>query len=329
MTVSSETARVQYDGNDVTVEFAIPFYFFADGDIAVYLDDTLKTLTTHYTVADEGEPSGGTLTMLAAPATGETLTILRDVALTQGTDYVENSSFPADSHEDALDRLTMIVQQLQEEIDRAIVASPDSEAVVTLPTPTANKALLWNAGGTDLENSTDDFDDIVTDAEAAQTAAEAAQTGAETAETNAETAETNAETAETNAAASAAAAAASAAAIPQISAANEWEKMQNYDGEALSIAASAVDWNVENVPYGVISVTEDFTLNAPTGLNNGGVFVLRCENTGAYDITFNVAYDFGDQDTPSLVSGAGKDSIFAFTTDGTRVYAIGSWLDAA
>ena len=322
MTVSSETARVQYDGNDVTVEFAIPFYFFADGDIAVYLDDTLKTLTTHYTVADAGEPSGGTLTMLTAPATGETLTIIRDVALTQETDYVENSSFPADSHENAIDRLTMISQQLQEEINRAITASPDSEETITVPTPEAGKALLWNAGGTDLENSTDDFDDIVTDAETAQTAAEAAQTAAETAQTNAETAETNAETAQ---------AAAEAAAAQSLSTdvAHEFTAMQNYDATALSIAASAVDWNFTNVPYGKISVTENFTLNAPTGLKDGAIAVLRCENTGAYDITFNVAYDWGDQDTPSLVSGADKDTVFVFTSDGTRVYGVASWSDAA
>ncbi|MCP4488990.1 MAG: hypothetical protein GY820_17010 [Gammaproteobacteria bacterium] len=198
MTVSTETARVQYDGNDVTVEFAIPFYFFEDADVAVYLDDTLKTLTTHYTVADEGEPSGGTLTMLTAPATGETLTILRGVAFTQGTDYVENSSFPADSHEDAIDRLTMMAQQLQEEIDRAVVASPSSTATITLPDPDAGAVMKWNDTEDGLENSTidvDDLDDAIADAEAAQTAAETAQGLAETAQTAAETAQTAAENA--------------------------------------------------------------------------------------------------------------------------------------
>ncbi len=215
MTVANETARKEYDGNDSTTEFAISFYFFVDGDINVYLDEVLQTLTTHYTVADAGEPSGGTLTMLTAPATGEVLTILRDVALTQGTDYVENSSFPADSHEQALDRLTMIVQQLQEEIDRAIIASPESQVTITMPSPEAGKGLVWNSGGTDLENTTDALNDIVTDAETARTAAELAQTNAETAETNAETAETNAETAETNAAASAVIAAVSADNVTQ------------------------------------------------------------------------------------------------------------------
>lgn len=151
MTVSSETKRAQYDGNDATVEFSIPFYFFADSDIDVYLDDTLKTLTTHYTVADEGEPSGGTLTMLTAPATGETLTIIRDVALTQGVDYVENSSFPADSHETALDRLTMISQQLQEEVNRALVVNPSDPDGLNYEIPgvddRAEKYLYFDADG--------------------------------------------------------------------------------------------------------------------------------------------------------------------------------------
>ena len=64
-----------------------------------------------------------TFTTGNTPASGETVVIQRELALTQGTDYVENDPFPAESHEDALDRLTFITQQQQEEIDRAIKAS--------------------------------------------------------------------------------------------------------------------------------------------------------------------------------------------------------------
>jgi len=355
MTVSSETARMEYAGNDVTVEFAVSFYFFIDGDIDVYLDDTLQTIVTHYTVAGAGNPAGGTVTMVAAPATGETLTIIRDVALTQGTDYVENSSFPADSHEDALDRAMMVSQQLQEQINRAIIASPESQAVVTMPSPEAKKGLVWNDAGTDLVNTTDALNDIVTDAEAAQTAAETAQTNAETAETNAETAETNAETAETNAAASAVLADKWATEVEdtpvsgdeysayhwaqksedfaltavQTTNANEFTQLQNHDAETLSISSSTVDWDMTASPYAVVSATEDFTLNAPSNKVDGGVMVLRVENTGAFGINFNAAYDWGDQDTPDLVSGADKDTIFVFTSDGTRVYGVSSWSDSA
>jgi hypothetical protein len=128
MTVSSTTNKVSYSGNGITTVFAYTFKIFADGDLDVYIrsstgTETLKTLTTDYTVSNAGVDGGGNVTFVTAPASGETVVIQRKLALTQGTDYVENDPFPAESHEEALDRLTFITQQMQEEIDRSIKAS--------------------------------------------------------------------------------------------------------------------------------------------------------------------------------------------------------------
>lgn len=154
MAVTSETTQVQYNGDDSTTEFAVPFYFLADGDIAVYLDGTLQTITTHYTVAGAGITSGGTVTMVTAPATGEKLTIIRDVALTQSVDYVENDTFPAETHEQALDRLTMISQQLSETQTRTPSFAIDTPTSgVTFPEPVSEYFIRWNTAGTDLEST--------------------------------------------------------------------------------------------------------------------------------------------------------------------------------
>lgn len=128
MTVSSTTNKVSYSGNGTTTVFAYTFKIFADGDLDVYIrsstgTETLKTLTTDYTVSNAGVDGGGNVTFGTAPASGETVVIQRKLALTQGTDYVENDPFPAESHEEALDRLTFITQQMQEELDRSIKAS--------------------------------------------------------------------------------------------------------------------------------------------------------------------------------------------------------------
>ena len=48
-----------------------------------------------------------------APAATNEVIIQRKLALTQGTDYVANDPFPAESHEEALDRLTFITQQIR------------------------------------------------------------------------------------------------------------------------------------------------------------------------------------------------------------------------
>lgn len=133
MTVSSETNRVQYNGTGSTTEFAVSFYFLDDSHLQVILtdtsgNDTTQTITTHYTVTGAGDFSGGTVTMVTAPASGEKLTIVRNVPFTQATDYVENDPFPADTHEQALDKLTMLSQQLDEKSDRSLRA-PTSTSI--------------------------------------------------------------------------------------------------------------------------------------------------------------------------------------------------------
>lgn len=139
MTVSSQTSRVSYAGNGSTTAFAVSFYFLADSHLKVILraadgSETVKTLTADYTVSGAGNPSGGTVTMNVAPTSGATLVIVRNVPLTQETDYQANDDFPAESHERALDKLTMEVQQLQEQVDRSAklpVTNPtDADALV-------------------------------------------------------------------------------------------------------------------------------------------------------------------------------------------------------
>ena len=118
MTVSSSTSSVSYSGNGATTGFSYTFKIFADSDLVVSLRDnatgvsTTQTLTTDYTVSGAGTNSGGTVTFVTAPASGKTVIIRRELPFTQETDYVENDPFPAQAHEDALDKLTMLTQQI-------------------------------------------------------------------------------------------------------------------------------------------------------------------------------------------------------------------------
>jgi hypothetical protein len=83
MTVSSATNRVSYNGNGSTTVFAYTFKIFDEDDLTVIIraangTETTKTITTHYTVSGVGNSGGGNVTMLTAPASGETLVIIRD-----------------------------------------------------------------------------------------------------------------------------------------------------------------------------------------------------------------------------------------------------------
>jgi hypothetical protein len=154
MTVESTTRRAQYSTNGTTGPWTVPFYFLANADLEVIHTDaagveTALALTTHYSVAGAGVPAGGTVTTVSAYASGGTITVLRNVAILQETDYVETDAFPAAAHETALDRLTMIDQQQSEEIDRALKfpASDDASAAIPSATARASKLLGFDASG--------------------------------------------------------------------------------------------------------------------------------------------------------------------------------------
>ena len=159
MTVSTTESRIGYNGNGATTAFAFPYRFLANADLVVTLvraDTTqvVQTLNTDYTVTGAGDDAGGTVTMVVPPATGQQLVIVRDVPLTQETDYISGDPFPAESHETALDKLTMISQRLNNLISRSIRLS-DADLLVSstiLPSPIANATLVWNATGTAIVN---------------------------------------------------------------------------------------------------------------------------------------------------------------------------------
>ena len=130
MTISSTTVKNSYSANGTLDTFNYTFKIFADADVQVIIRDasateTVKTLTTHYTVTGAGSASGGTIVFTAGniPSATETVVIRRASPQTQAIDYIANDPFPAESHEEGLDRSMMAIQQLQEEIDRSIKLS--------------------------------------------------------------------------------------------------------------------------------------------------------------------------------------------------------------
>lgn len=125
MTITSEAKRIQYAGNGSTTQFTFPFRILDDDDLLVVLQssagvDTTQTKTTHYTVSGVGNAVGGSITMVTAPASGETLSIILDPPATQLTDYTTGGGFPAESHEDALDNLTNIVKRALDRVERSL-----------------------------------------------------------------------------------------------------------------------------------------------------------------------------------------------------------------
>ena len=159
MTISSTTTKNSYSGNGSTTTFAYSFYIPASTDIQVIVRSSTGTETvkaegtgsTNYSITGVGSSSGGNVVFVTAPASGETVVLRRNTAKTQSTDYVANDPFPAETHEDALDKLTIIGQDLQEQVDRSLKLSRTNTMTSTEftvgATDRASKILAFDSSG--------------------------------------------------------------------------------------------------------------------------------------------------------------------------------------
>ena len=158
MTISTTTILNSYSGNGSTTAFAYTFPINTTSEISVIErsatgTETVKsegTGSTNYGIADNGS-AGGTVTMVTAPASGTTLLIRRNTDFTQETDYVANDPFPAETHEDALDKLQMQTQELEEELNRSLkisrTNSMTSTEFTTSASDRASKVLAFDSSG--------------------------------------------------------------------------------------------------------------------------------------------------------------------------------------
>lgn len=114
MTVATTQTAEEWTGDASSATFPIPFPFLSRDHLVVWKEDALGAQTPMVisSATGEGESSGGSITLTEPVGVGYTLHVRRSTPKTQETDYVPHDPFPADSHERALDKLTMIVQEL-------------------------------------------------------------------------------------------------------------------------------------------------------------------------------------------------------------------------
>ena len=134
--VSNNTPRVSYTVSQGATQtsFTVSFEFFAEADLNVYVDGTLKTITSDYTVSG-GNGSTGTVTMSVTGATGgSTVVITRDIALERTTDFPTQGAFNISSLNTELDKLVAIDADVDDTISRSIrLKDQDDSASMELP----------------------------------------------------------------------------------------------------------------------------------------------------------------------------------------------------
>lgn len=122
MTVASTLNKKQYQGNDLTTEFPLPFHVTDKEHIFALLKKGTKIheIKNNFAVDLERKvfiyPVQG-----EAIKTGESLTVYRKVPLTQIVDLENAGAFhPEVLEHDGFDRIVMQIQQIDEEISRAL-----------------------------------------------------------------------------------------------------------------------------------------------------------------------------------------------------------------
>lgn len=142
--INEETSRAVYQGDGQSTEFVIPFTFGANEagvfgkkyQLAVYKCAAKKegeTLPASILLNEDTdyEVDGSRVRFFSAPKEGQTVTVLRDVPLTQQVSYSEQRAIPVEGTGQALDKLTQIAQQHAELLARTLRVDPaDTETPV-------------------------------------------------------------------------------------------------------------------------------------------------------------------------------------------------------
>ena len=155
--ISNVTRRQVYapSGTGGIGPYAFTFEILANTDIAVFKDDTLLTLTTHYTVTINVNGTGS-VTITAAglalePTSPTQYAVVGNRAISRATDFTTGGDFFANTLNDELDQQTIFAQQNAEGLIRSLQAPQTDPTTVdmTLPRATvrANKTLAFDSNG--------------------------------------------------------------------------------------------------------------------------------------------------------------------------------------
>ena len=151
--VTAQTRRVQFTGDGTAGPFAFSFQVNATSEIKVYVDTTVKTESSHYTVSLNSGTGAGTVSFTSGnhPTSSQTITILGSIPLSRTSVYTSGGQLTSASLESDFDTNMFVHQQTNEEIDRSLrLAEHDviSGADMTLPVKDTRKGTVLGFNAT-------------------------------------------------------------------------------------------------------------------------------------------------------------------------------------
>lgn len=158
-TVTASTSRIKASCNGSTTAFPFTFNAVDTSEIEVIKTvddvDTALTVGTEYTTACTNDDcsAGGTVTVVDTCETGSYITILRDVDVTQESDYTEGMPALYETFESDLDKQIRINQEQQEQISRAFLVRKSDNTTDIKVERVSGGYLRWDSLGTDIESA--------------------------------------------------------------------------------------------------------------------------------------------------------------------------------
>jgi len=134
--ISATARKAQASGNGSAGPFSFAFQVNSQAEVDVFVDTTLKTLTTHYTVSLASNGTGTvSFTTNNFPSSSQTITIMGDAPLSRTSVYTSGGNITAAALESDFDTNVMVQQQQQEVLSRTVRAPVDDAASVDLTLP--------------------------------------------------------------------------------------------------------------------------------------------------------------------------------------------------
>jgi len=159
MTISSTVRKAgPFVGTGLVYTYPFTFKVFQASDVLVQQIDTsgnitTLTLTSQYSVSlnsDQNNNPGGSITLVTALPTSYQLVIGSQVPELQSTVITNNGGFYPQVITDALDKLTILVQQQQQYSNNSLQIPQALSGVGVTVSPKANNLLGWDAAGANL-----------------------------------------------------------------------------------------------------------------------------------------------------------------------------------
>ena len=129
--ITAQDRRVQYAGNNPADAgpFSFSFQVNATSEIKVYVDSTVKTLTTHYTVSLSADGTGSiSFTSGNFPANTETITIMSNIPISRTSQFTTGGTLTASALETEFNNQFMHHQQADQRLDRALLV-PEHDTI--------------------------------------------------------------------------------------------------------------------------------------------------------------------------------------------------------